>query len=171
MGEKWAPALQTAPAPRSFLAGAVPVAAPAVGPVGTAGQFHGSISSFQGGQATAAIAAAAPSASGNTVATNGPASTAGASIAGIAAPPAVAPMPGQAQPALAQPAAQSKPGAALSKGLNSPADHVYSAALAATAYLSEGHTLASPSPAPHQLNVPGVTSFGQMLGGRRRLRA
>ena len=85
--------------------------------------------------------------------------------------PAVAPLPGQAQPALAQPAAQSKPGAALSKGLNSPADHVYSAALAATAYLSEGHTLASPSPAPHQLNVPGVTSFGQMLGGRRRLRA
>ena len=168
MGEKWAPALQTAPAPRSFLAGAAPMAAPAVGPAGTTGQFHGSVSSFQ---ATAAIAAAAPSASGNTVATHGPASTAGASIAGIAAPPAVAPLPGQAQPALAQPAAQSKPGAALSKGLNSPADHVYSAALAATAYLSEGHTLASPSPAPHQLNVPGVTSFGQMLGGRRRLRA
>ena len=165
------PALQAATAPRSFLASAGPVTAPAVGPAGAAGQFFGSVTSFLGGPAAAPIAAAAPSASGNTITANGPASTAGASIAGIAVSPAVAPMPGQAQPALAQPAAQSNPSAALSKGLSNTADHVYSAALAATAYLSEGHTIASPSPAPHQLKVPGVTSFGKMLGGRRRLRA
>ena len=94
----------------------------------------------------------------------------------LAAGPAQA--PAQAQPAAAQPQARDSASSAgpsqdPSNPPNTP-DKFYSAALAATAYVSESG--ASPMPGPalaprQQLTVPGVTSYGQMLGGRKRLRA
>ena len=107
-----------------------------------------------------------------------PAADGQTSTAGTPQPVAPALSPGQAEPTGAQSQARNPASsAALSKDpINSPntPDRFYSAALAATAYVSESGTspVSGPAPAPRQqLTVPSITSFGQMLGGRKRLRA
>ncbi len=160
-----APALSIASAPAPAASVAVLSAAAPSG----AQQLVGMVTSVSGGQPTVPEQqpATQPGAAGQqsaSVLPDGAAYTASDGQAGTAAmPPAVTAAPDQAQPASASSATLSKN---LSNSPNTP-DKFYSAALAATAYVSGSGTSPALSPG-HKLTVPGVSSFGQMLGGRRR---
>ena len=188
-----------ATAPAAGSAFVAPAQAPAAvsgasapdGTAASAGQLIGRVTSVSGGQPTVSreqpgqqvgtMVSAAPAQEPATVLPAGAAHAADGgqtATAGTPLPSAPAPSPGQAEPVAAQSQARDPASsAALSKDpINAPntPDRYYSAALAATAYVSESGASPVPGPAPaprQQLTVPGVTSFGQMLGGRKRLRA
>jgi len=160
-----APALSSAsaPAPAASVV-AVPVAA-----ASGAQQLVGMVTSVSGGQPTVpkqqpASQLGSAKQQSAPVLPDGAAYTASDGQASTAAtPPAVSATPDQAQLASATSATLSKD---LSNSPNTP-DRFYSAAVAATAYVSESGTSPALSPG-HKPTVPGVSNFGQMLGGRRR---
>ena len=182
-GYNWSvqkPAQAPATAPAAGVASVAPAEAPAAAvsgasaPDGTvlgAAQLIGRVTGVSGGQPT--VPKEQPMQQPGTAASARPEP---APVVPLAAAPALA--SSQVQPTAAQ--SQTR-GSASSAGLSQDPSHppntpdkFYSAALAATAYVSKSGPSPMPGPAPaprQQLTVPGVTSFGQMLGGRKRLRA
>ena len=170
---------KAAHAPASAPAASAAIAAPAMTPAAAvsgasapdgapsgATQLIGAVTSVSGGQPTVLPSEQADAAP------DGQTSTAGSPL--VSAP---APAPAQAEQTKQPGQHNSASSAALSKDpSNSPStpDRFYSAAMAAAAYVSDSgpSPMSVPAPAPRQqLSISGVTTFGQMLGGRRRLRA
>lgn len=139
--------------------------APAPAQAALAGQLIGTVTRVSGGHPSVPSAGQAPAAASKAyTASDGQASTAG---------PAPAIAPDEAAPAPVQSGAEQQPqailnSAGISKDISTTQDRVYSAALAATAYVSDRAGSAHPPSAPKRASIPGVSTFGQMLGGRRR---